>query len=67
MSDRAPRARNFAPIARSRAPALGAIASDLKFSDRDVNCAHLSNSHSSFVRAIEKYFLIAAEIIKELR
>jgi len=48
VSDLALRARNFAPIARSRASALGAIARDLKFSDRDVNCAHLSNSHSIF-------------------
>jgi hypothetical protein len=48
VSDLALRARNFAPIVRSRASALGAIARDLKFLDRDVNCAHLSNSHSIF-------------------
>jgi hypothetical protein len=56
VSDLALRARNFAPIARSRAPALGAIARDLKFSDRDVNCAHLSNSHSIFFARSKNIF-----------
>jgi hypothetical protein len=56
VSDRAPRAQNFARIARSRTSALGAIASDRKFSRCAANRAHLSNSRSSFVARSKNIF-----------
>ncbi|HMD04713.1 MAG TPA: hypothetical protein VKG68_05520 [Candidatus Binatus sp.] len=56
MSDCALRVRNFAPIVRSRTPALGAIERDRKFSRRDVNCAHLFNSRSIFFARSKNIF-----------
>jgi hypothetical protein len=64
--DRAPRARNFIPIARSRRTALEAITLDLKFSDCSVISPHHQVYEHSF-GAIEKNIFDRTEIIEQSR
>jgi len=60
-SDRAPRARNFARIVRSRKSALEAIARDLNFSRRVAILSHGDACNRIFRRDRKKNFLIALD------
>jgi hypothetical protein len=55
-SDRAPRARNFAQIMRSRQSALKAIAHDLNFSRRDALRSRYDACNRIFLRDRKIYF-----------
>jgi hypothetical protein len=54
--DRAPQARNFTPIARSRRTALEAITLDLKFFGSQRNFVASSGVRTFFWRDRKKYF-----------